>query len=146
MLETIRSKDIADRLCSELRSADYIQFARSLDVQPQTVGNYMSHLGEIVRIARPDWVYPLGESELDDAMVVGKRLGLTGKSVARERRQTPNDLNRILDYYTDMAKRERAELPMRELIVFALFSTRRQEEITTIRARISRAIGCLCET
>ncbi|AEA60511.1 site-specific integrase [Burkholderia gladioli] len=133
VLETIRGKDIAERPCSELRSADYIQFARSLDVQPQTVGNYMSHLGAIVRIARPAWGYPLAESEFDDAMVVGKRLGLTGKSVARDRRPTPDELNRILEYYTEMAKRERAELPMRELIVFALFSTRRQEEITTIR-------------
>jgi integrase len=133
VLETICKKEIGTLRCSAIRSTDYIQFARSIEVKPQTVGNYMSHLGAIVRIARPAWGYPLEEREFDDAMVVCRRMGLTRKSEARDRRPTIEELNRILDFYTEMEKRERAEIKMREVIVFALFSTRRQEEITTIR-------------
>lgn len=133
VLRTISESSIGERRCSQITSVDYVSFAQGLKVKPQTVGNYMSHLSSVVRIARPAWHYPLDERALDDALAVLKRLGATSKSKKRDRRPSMDELNRILDYYTDMEKRERAAIPMREIIVFALFSTRRQEEIMTIR-------------
>lgn len=133
VLNTIKAAPLGKMKCSEIKSPDFKAFASSLDVQPQTVGNYLSHLGSVVRIARPAWGYPLDEKEFDDALTVAKKMGLTGRSKHRDRRPTPDELDRILTYYTDMEARERAEIPMREIIVFAMFSTRRQEEITTIR-------------
>ncbi|AOK40856.1 site-specific integrase [Burkholderia vietnamiensis] len=132
VLRTISAAEIGAMRSSAIGSSEYVQFAQSLDVKPQTVGNYMSHLAAVVRIARPAWGYPLDAQALDDATVVLKNLGVTGRSRQRDRRPAPDELNRILSYYTDMEARERAEIPMREIIVFALFSTRRQEEITTI--------------
>ncbi|MBU9390188.1 tyrosine-type recombinase/integrase [Burkholderia multivorans] len=132
VLNTIKTKPLGRMHCSEIKSPDYKAFADSLNVQPQTVGNYMSHLSSVVRIARPAWGYPLSEKELDDALTVTKRMGITGRSRSRDRRPTRDELDRILTYYTEMEARDRAEIPMREIIVFAMFSTRRQEEITTI--------------
>ncbi|WP_338615566.1 site-specific integrase [Pigmentiphaga sp. CHJ604] len=132
VLATIAASDLATMPCSAIKSPDYVQFAKSLNVAPQTVGNYMSHLASVVRIARPAWGYPLVEKEFDDALVVANRLGLVSRSQQRDRRPTIAEMDRIMAYYTEMEERERAEIPMREVIVFALFSTRRQEEITLI--------------
>ncbi|AIO23820.1 tyrosine-type recombinase/integrase [Burkholderia cepacia] len=133
VLNSIKAAPIGSRKCSTLKSPDYVDFARSLNVQPQTVSNYISHLAAVVRIARPGWGYPLDEKELDDAMVVLRRLGMTDRSRNRDRRPTPDELDRILTYYTEMETRGRATIPMRQIIVYAMFSTRRQEEITRIR-------------
>jgi integrase len=132
VLETIQAASIASKRCSQIDSTDFVQFAQSLDVKPQTAGNYMSHLAAVVAIARPAWGYPLEQQAIDDARKVLKRLGATSRSEQRDRRPTHDELDRILSYYQEMERRERAEIPMLQLVVFALFSTRRQEEITTI--------------
>ncbi|WP_175844182.1 tyrosine-type recombinase/integrase [Burkholderia arboris] len=133
VLNSIKVAPIGSRKCSTLKSPDYVDFARSLEVQPQTVSNYMSHLAAVVRVARPAWGSSLDEKELDDAIVVLRKLGMTDRSRNRDRRPTPDEMNRILTYYTEMQERGRATIPMREIIVYAMFSTRRQKEITRIR-------------
>jgi hypothetical protein len=37
-------------LCSKITSVDIIAFAQALKVQPQTVQNYLSHLGAVFAI------------------------------------------------------------------------------------------------
>lgn len=120
VLNSIKAAPIGGRKCSTLKSHDYVDFARSLDVLPQTVSNYMSHLAAVVRVARPAWGYPLDEKELDDAIVVLRKLGMTDRSRNRDRRPTPEELDRILTYYTEMETRGRATIPMREIIVLSL--------------------------
>jgi hypothetical protein len=133
VLRTIQESSLGAMRCSEIRSQDYVTFAQALDVLPQTVENYMSHLGAVITVARPAWGYPLTEQNFWDARKVLKKLGATGKSSKRERRPTVDEMDRIMDHYAAMERRDRAEIPMSKIIVFALFSTRRQEEITTIR-------------
>lgn len=133
VLAAIQAAAIGLMRCSEIKSQTWVSFAQGLDVKPATVGNYLSHASAVVAIARPAWGYPLDESALADARKVLKRLGSTGKSRQRDRRPTLDELDRILSYYVEMGTRERAEIPMLQIIVFAMFSTRRQEEITTIR-------------
>lgn len=133
VLEAIQVAPIGMKHCSKIGSTDVVQFAQSLKVQPQTVENYLSHLSPIFRIARAAWDVPLDEIAMTDARKVLKQLGQTGKSKQRERRPTLDELDRIMEYYGEMVKRERSELPMRQIIVFAIFSTRRQEEICTVR-------------
>jgi integrase len=67
-----------------------------------------------------------------DAQVVMKRLGLITKSKQRNRRPTLQELDKILTYFTDRQTRVRQHMPMTMVILFALFSTRRQEEICRI--------------
>lgn len=133
VLHAIQDATLGGMRCSTIRSQDYVTFAHGLEVLPQTVENYLSHLSAVVTVARPAWGYPIDEKQLADARTVLKRLGSTGKSRQRDRRPTIEELDRIMEYYVEMDRRERAEIPMQKLIVFGLFSTRRQEEITTIR-------------
>lgn len=132
VLRTISASSLAKLKCSEIGSPQIMEYAQSLDVQPQTVGNYMSHLAAVFAVAKPMWGYPLDREAMQSAVLVGKRMGVVSKSRERDRRPTLDELDKLLTHYTEQAKRNKATLPMVDIVLFALFSTRRQEEITRI--------------
>jgi integrase len=132
VLRAIQESALGGMRCGEIRSQDYVMFAQGLGVLPQTVENYMSHLSAVITVARPAWGYPADEQQFSDARKVLKKLGATGKSAKRERRPTVDELDRIMAHYAEMEKRGRAEIPMLKIVPFALFSARREEEITRI--------------
>jgi len=55
------------------------------------------------------------------------------KSKERNRRPSLDELDKLMKHYFDMRTRGNNSIPMPKIIAFALFSTRRQEEITRIR-------------
>lgn len=135
VLRTIRLAPLGAMRCSRIASADIIAFARQLvagGVQPQTAQNYLSHLAAVFAIARPAWGYPLDQQAMRDAAAVAKRLGLATKSRQRDRRPTLEELDRLLDHFTRVRAKRVDSNPMADIVLFALFSTRRQEEITRI--------------
>jgi integrase len=136
VLKSIKDYDIAGKPCASIGSADLVAFAKEKlksGVAPQTVANYLSHLSAIFTLAGPAWNYPLDANAMRDAMIVCKRLGLTRKSRQRERRPTLAELDLLMDHFLDRATRRPSSVPMHRIMAFALFSTRRQEEITRIR-------------
>ena len=132
VLRTISDHPLAQLKCSEIGTPQLMEFAKSLKVQPQTVGNYMSHLSAIFAVAKPMWGYPLNKEAIQDALTVGKRMGLVSKSKERSRRPSLAELEAILQHCDDQAKRRKAQIPMVDLVLFHLFSTRRAEEVTRI--------------
>lgn len=132
VLNTICEAPIAQLKCSEIGSKEIMSFANSLNVQPQTVGNYLAHLGTVFKVAKPAWGYPLDFTALQDARIVGKKMGVTGRSEERDRRPTLDELDKLLEHYDIKATKRQQEIPMQDLILFALFSSRRQEEITRL--------------
>jgi integrase len=136
VLRTIKEYDIAELRGSKITSAEIIAFAQTLleqrGIEPQTVGNYLSHLGAVFTIARPAWGYPLNAQAMDDAFVVAKKLGVTSKSRQRERRPTLDELDKLMEHFGAIQARRPSSNPMQKIIAFAIFSTRRQEEITRI--------------
>lgn len=134
VLRAIKAHDLADKQCTDIRSEDILSFARDLRtrMKPQTVANYLSHLGSVFAIARPAWGYPLDPQAMSDAVKVARRLGTTSKSRERERRPTLEELDRLMAYFEDVRTRRPSSVPMAMIIAFALFSTRRMEEVTRI--------------
>lgn len=135
VLRSIKDFDIADMNCDSIKSSDIVAFAREkLDtgVQPQTISNYLSHLGAVFKIARPAWNYPLDRQAMQDAWVVADSLGLTTKSRERDRRPTLEELDTLLQYFKERSLARPSSVPMHRVVAFAIFSTRRQEEITRI--------------
>lgn len=130
VLRTIQNSELGELRCSEIGSQQLVTFAQSIKAQPQTVGNYMSHLASIFSVARPAWGYPLDKQAIDDARVVLGKLGLVSRSKQRTRRPTLEELDKLMEYYTVMELKRKDAIPMTRLIPFAIFSTRRQEEIT----------------
>jgi integrase len=135
VLSTIKTFDIAELPCADIRSPDIVAFARELraKVSPQTVQNYLSHLSAVFRIARPAWGYELDYQAMRDAFTVGKALGLTGRTAKRERRPTLEELDRLMTHFGGVRQRRPSSIPMQAIITFALFSTRRLDEITRVR-------------
>ena len=134
VLNTIMEHEFAEQLCEAIDSVKIVEFAQSLlaDKQPQTVGNYMSHLAAVFAIARPAWDYPLSQQAMDDAQVVTKRLGVTSKSNQRDRRPTLAELDMYMEHFKDRSIRRPDSGPMVKLVAFGIYSTRRLEEITRI--------------
>ena len=130
VLRTIQKADIGALRCSQIDSQALIKFAQSIKAQPQTVGNYMSHLASVMSVAKPAWGYPLDKQAMDDARVVMSKMGMISKSKQRTRRPTLGELDRLMVYFSDQLTRRPSSIPMARLVLFALYSTRRQEEIT----------------
>ena len=120
-------------VCSEIGSSDITSLAKELGKTrgPATVANYLSHLGAVFAIARAAWKYPLDPNVMKDGHLVAKKLGLTGKGKERDRRPTLMELDKIMSHY-EAREREVEMLPMTKIVPFAIFSTRRQEEIVSI--------------
>jgi integrase len=135
VLKTIKNSDLGETKCTQITSNTLVSFARELtkNVEPQTCGNYFSHLSNIFTVARPAWGYPLSRQEFDDAVTVIKKLGLIRKGNERSRRPTLEELDRLMEHFGRVRDQRPSSIPMQKIVVFALFSTRRQEEITLLR-------------
>src|SRR5260221_3780567 len=72
VLKTLKNSDLGEIKCSDMTSHALVSFARNLskNVEPQTCGNYFSHLSSIFTVARPAWGYPLARQEFDNAITV----------------------------------------------------------------------------
>jgi integrase len=133
VLASIKQYAIANMDCGEVRSDHIVGFATELLAggrQPSTVGNYISHLAAIFAIARPAWGYRLEETQMKDAQAVLRRMGIIGKSKSRNRRPTLPELDLLMQHFVDRSKRDPNAALMHHVIPYAIFSTRRQEEIT----------------
>ncbi|MBT9267944.1 tyrosine-type recombinase/integrase [Pseudomonas sp. MG-9] len=102
-------------------------------VQPQTAGNDLAHLGAVLSIARPAWGYAVDPHAMTDARRVLKKLGYNMKSRERDRRPTLEELDKLLTHFQGIQARRPTSINMLKMTGFALFSTRRQEEITRIQ-------------
>ncbi|WP_395602871.1 tyrosine-type recombinase/integrase [Pseudomonas sp. A1230] len=102
-------------------------------VQAQTAGNDLAHLGAVLSIARDAWGYQVDPLAMAGARRVLRKLGYNLKSRERDRRPTLDELGKIMTHYEDMQARRRSVTNMLKVVGFALFSTRRLDEITRIR-------------
>lgn len=135
VLKAITASNLAQKRCSDITSRDVLAYAQDLlsgNRKPQTVLNYLSHLSSVFAIAKPAWGYPLDHQAMQDAMAVAKRLGVTRKSGERDRRPTLDELDRVLTHFAATKAKRPDSNPMVDIVLFGLFSTRRQEEITRI--------------
>lgn len=115
---------------------EYAQWRLSKEgggVQAQTVGNDLSHLGAVMGVARPAWGYEVDPVAMSDARKVLRKLGMVSRSRERDRRPSKDELDKLLSCFFELQDRRPSAIHMPKVIAFAIFSTRRQEEITRIR-------------
>lgn len=121
----------------EITSQKLVEYAdrRMTDdgIQAQTVGNDLAHLGAVLSVARPAWGYDINPMAMPDARKVLRKMGAVTRSKERNRRPTLEELEKLFQYFGEMRDRRKQEIDMVRVTAFALFSTRRQEEITRIK-------------
>lgn len=134
VLEALKRQPIAGMICEDIRSEDIVSLARDLlqERTPQTVANYLSHLAAVFAVARPAWNYPLDRQAMRDAKIVASRLGYISRSRERDRRPTLDELDKLMTRFEQRSRLRSDSVPMHRITAFAIFSTRRQEEITRI--------------
>ena len=128
VLRAIARSSLGERRCSETQSHHIIEFLKAMTSQPQTRGNYLSHLAAVIVVARPAWGYPIDKTVTEDARVVAEKLGIISRSSERSRRPTLAELTRLMRHFEVVEKKRTDSIPMQNLILFSLFSTRRQDE------------------
>ena len=102
-------------------------------VLPQTTGNDLAHLGAVLSIARPARGYQVDPHAMGDARKVLRKLGYNMRSRERDRRPTLDELDMLLTHFQGILAYRPSSINMLKMTAFALFSTRRQEEITRIK-------------
>lgn len=134
VLRSIGASWIGQRRCEDITSAEIVRYAQGLSNgrQPQTVANYLSHLGAVASVAGPAWGAPLDPQAIKGAAAVCKRLGLTSKTRERSRRPTVDEMQRLMNLFRKREATRNGVVPMSSVVVFALYSTRRLEEITRL--------------
>ncbi|MFJ3375498.1 site-specific integrase [Pseudomonas sp. NPDC086112] len=128
--------ELDDSALTSQKLVEFAQWRMSKEgggVQAQTVGNDLSHLGAVLSVARPAWGYEVDPLAMPDARKVLRKLGMVSKSKERNRRPTPEELDKLMKHFFEMQVRRPGSIHMPKIIAFAIFSTRRQEEITRIR-------------
>lgn len=128
VLKAVKESEIGELKSSRITSDKLVSFGRNLasERQPQTIANHFSHQSPVFDIARPSWKYPLDKRQFEDAVTVLKKLGLIKKGNKRNRRPTLEELDRLMGHF---GRYRIDSSPMQKITAFAIFSTRRQEEI-----------------
>lgn len=128
--------ELEDSVLTSQKLVEFAQWRMSKEgggVQAQTVGNDLSHLEAVLSVARPAWGYQVDPLAMPDARKVLRKLGMVSKSKERNRRPTLEELDKLMKHFFEMQVRRPGSIHMPKLIAFAIFSTRRQEEVTRIR-------------
>ena len=66
--------------------------------------------------------YPLDRQAIEDAYIVARRLGVSGKGRSRERRPTLDELDQLMEHFGQVKAKRPASIPMQKIIAFAIFS------------------------
>lgn len=132
-LNRLKNYEIASRIAAELRAGDYIRHIegrRRTGAGAATAGNDLVWLRQVLRATRAGKGVPINLQELDDAAEDLRQRRVIQKSRQRNRRVEPDEEKSLLAYFKE--RDGRAEIPMRDIVLFALATARREDEITRL--------------
>ena len=98
---SVLKRDLGARALDTFTAAGLLKYARDLGVSPSTAANRLSYLKEVLRAARDLWGLAVPLDAIDEAIRSGHRHGVLGKSNARDRRPTAEEIEAILSFAAD---------------------------------------------
>ena len=116
----------------DVRSSDiiaHIRGRRQSGAGPATVNNDLVWLRVVMRYARAAWDTPFDMDVVDIATEVLRAEKLIAKSQRRSRRPSPGELDALTNHFRKRDQRT-SNIPMCDIMWFAIHSARRQSEIT----------------
>lgn len=131
-LVRLQTYKIAKLDAIEIQPRDFVAHIveRIKTVKPQTASNDLIWMRGVFKTARSAWGIPAALEALNDAAETCRRERLVAKPAQRSRRPTLGELEKILEY--GKSTEPRRTIRTTDVILFALFSARRQDEITRI--------------
>jgi integrase len=109
----------------------HVRSRRQSGAGPSTANNDIVWLRVNLRYARAAWDLPFDLTVIDNASEVLKTEKLISKAKRRSRRPTAVELDTLTELFERRDKR-RSNIPMSDIMWFAIYSARRQAEITDL--------------
>lgn len=137
-LEAIKRGPLGEKVDSDITQQVLVNYAlwrmspEGGGIKPQTAGNDLAHLGSVLSLARAAWGYEINPQAMPDARLVLKKFGYNMRSRERDRRPSLEELDKVLEYFFEMLSRRPTVIHMPKVAAFAIFSTRRMDEIARI--------------
>ncbi len=135
-LELLERHPFTDRNSFKLTAQDLVNHVRERRAKaagPATVANDLVWLGVVLRAARSVRGLPVNPVVVEEARDACRALRLTGKARKRTRRPTSEELQKLDAFFSHRDRR--GDIPMRDIMWFAIHSARRQAEICRIAWR-----------
>ena len=132
VLDSLLARPIADKEALALDTRDVIQHCRDRQAEgagPATVLHDVSYMKSVLEHAKRVWGMPVSAQAVDDAMATLHQLQLIGKSRARDRRPTPDELDRIFAWLELRQSMSKSFIPHVDIVRFAIASGMRAAEI-----------------
>ena len=104
-------------------------------IQPSTILNELQHLKSVLNHARLLWGVTVNYIEITESMLQLKKSRQITRGNIRDRLPTRKELETLLHFYVEKWNRGITTYPMHIIIIFAIFSCRRQAEITRLDLR-----------
>lgn len=133
-LKRMEAMDLAQLSALNLTAGQlirHVESRRQSGAGASTVNNDLVWMGVVFRAARPALDLDLRLEVVADAISFCRSQKLIARSAQRDRRPTASELKRLAEFF--LRRDGRAELPMADLMWFAVYSARRQEEITRLQ-------------
>jgi len=133
-LAKLRLGALAEKRADRLTSADFIDYIRERragGAGPATAGNDLIWLGQVFKAVRIELRVPVPQLALSEASEYLWKTRVVAKPKQRDRRLKDGEEQKILAHFEN--RDVRAEIPMYDIVLFALATARRQEEITRLR-------------
>jgi integrase len=112
---------------------DHVQWRRENGAGPATALNDLIRIGGVMRAARSARGMALKPEIVTEARETCRKLRLVAKARQRDRLPTADELRRLDAHFATRDADSRTDIPMRHIMWFAIYSGRRQEEITRLR-------------
>ncbi len=148
LLRMSKTERLAEITLSTAKAADWLSFmmwrfeeghalGEGLTLSPATVNEDFQYLNGLLEHARIAWGANVSMQEIQDAGTRARRMGLIDKSEGREVRPSIDDLDAIFSYFTrpvtGRGTNNRTRLPVIQIFLFQIFSTRRISETVSLR-------------
>nr|WP_282450222.1 site-specific integrase [Microbulbifer sp. CAU 1566] len=128
----INRPDLADIDAMNLRRSDILDYLRRRlkEAKPQTMKNDIMWLSVAFKTIAASREWPIAADEVSAALDVASQTKMAKKAEQRDRRPTLEELEQIIEL---SERGYRKKMPLDELVLFAIFSASRQEEIAKLR-------------
>lgn len=131
VLSRLKETPLAERPLLELDVQDFVDYCkgRVKTVAPSTNSQDIVHLGEVLKVARVMWGYPVSADLIIRARETLKHLKLIGKAKRRDRRPETAEIESL---HKEFTRNKRIQMPMADIVDFAIYSAMRLGEICRI--------------
>jgi len=131
MLKTFPIADVAGVGLTTQMLIDHVRMRRRSGVGPSTAMNDLVWIGVALRAVRSVRGLAVHPELVVEARIACRELRLISKSRERDRTPTYEELEKLDTYFAKQDRR--SKIPMRQIMWFAIYSARREAEITRIQ-------------